>query len=487
MKLAGVWQRCSRGIKYAVVIYSDQFMERYSKLMPALPVANGLSTDHPVPGLPFVDDTHIPLEDPEATEAIGRGAGKGMWGRWDKEQPDAGWRAFTTDPIRHDLAWCVRHHPQHGRSVLLVRDEDAAGLHSNWHSGPLLWRAGGYWWDGATWYRPLQVWDAAGEEYARRPARSAITMSAADVLDDSADPSAAGAVKIANLDLGAPPPERWGDHLALWAARRAKGQEALPLSQCVVNLSAPELAGDQLLGATDMAALAGIAASTLRAYLSRNEAEVPQPQATVSGRSAWSRPVVEDWIEQRSRSAESVAATMATSDTDGLPIGATEVRKHYTHAFTIRLWGNPERRKRWVLRHRTEEAVRQVADELAWEVAASLEEILPADDLATTIQLAVLDEFSTGLERNKKLDGTAHEPFFFGLATPVAKMLDWLIRHHPTTAQYTVNTIIGEAERRLVVDREVTAQSLRTALALDGKLGEGAYHDFFERVLPPTD
>ncbi|WP_151484236.1 hypothetical protein [Streptomyces albicerus] len=44
----------------------------------------------------------------------------------------------------------------------------------------------------------------------------------------------------------------------------------------------------------------------------------------------------------------------------------------------------------------------------------------------------------------------------------------------------------GEAERRFDVDREVTARSLRTALALDGKLGEGAYEEFFEHVLPPA-
>ena len=28
----------------------------------------------------------------------------------------------------------------------------------------LLFRAGGYWWDGATWYRPGQVWDGAADE-----------------------------------------------------------------------------------------------------------------------------------------------------------------------------------------------------------------------------------------------------------------------------------------------------------------------------------
>lgn len=36
------------------------------------PLANGLRTDHPVPGLPFVDDSHLPLDDgPDAIEAVG--------------------------------------------------------------------------------------------------------------------------------------------------------------------------------------------------------------------------------------------------------------------------------------------------------------------------------------------------------------------------------------------------------------------------------
>jgi hypothetical protein len=48
------------------------------------PVANGLRTDHPVPGLPFVDDAHLPLQDPQAIEAIGRRPEEGTWGRTDR-------------------------------------------------------------------------------------------------------------------------------------------------------------------------------------------------------------------------------------------------------------------------------------------------------------------------------------------------------------------------------------------------------------------
>ncbi|GGM18975.1 hypothetical protein GCM10010129_74090 [Streptomyces fumigatiscleroticus] len=45
---------------------------------------------------------------------------------------EGGWLAFTTDPIAHHLGWAVRYHPDHGRTVLLLRDEDTASLHTYW-------------------------------------------------------------------------------------------------------------------------------------------------------------------------------------------------------------------------------------------------------------------------------------------------------------------------------------------------------------------
>jgi hypothetical protein len=42
------------------------------------------------------------------------------------------------------------------------------------------------------------------------------------------------------------------------------------------------------------------------------------------------------------------------------------------------------------------------------------------------------------------------------------------------------------AERRLGIPREVSEQSLRTALALDGKLDETAQAQFLNRVLAPA-
>ena len=62
--------------------------------------------------------------------------------------------AFTTDPVRHDLGWLVRWHPEHGRSVVLFRDDEIASVHGAFEGTALLFRAGGYWWDGITWYGP---------------------------------------------------------------------------------------------------------------------------------------------------------------------------------------------------------------------------------------------------------------------------------------------------------------------------------------------
>jgi hypothetical protein len=102
-------------------------------------VANGLRTDHPIPDLPLVDDAHLPLEDPQELEAVGRHPGTDTWGRYDPVfdgEVDTGWIAFTTAPGRHELGWVVRFHPEHGRSVILYRDEDVASAHTQFTGQP---------------------------------------------------------------------------------------------------------------------------------------------------------------------------------------------------------------------------------------------------------------------------------------------------------------------------------------------------------------
>lgn len=465
-------------------------------MLPSLPVANGLRTDHPIPDLPFVDDGHIPVEDPAAVEAVGRHKGEGRWGRCDTVRDGGGWIAFTTDPQRYDLAWCIRWHPEHGRSVVLYRDEDASGIHTTlaWELPALLFRAGGYWWDGTTWYRPAQVWDAASEHYVGRPVPAARTVTAADLLPTDLSPDLGQILKIEEVDLDAPLRGRWRDDLALWAARRAI-EDGGSLPDCVVTLTAPELSGDQLVGVAELAEIGGIAASTLRAYLSRGEGDVPHSQATVNGHSMWSRPVAEEWAEQRRRSPEGVEATISTAQigSAAVPVGIADVWTRFSRAFFSALWTRPERRKRWALRWRNQDAVQAVAEELGWYVAADLtgysSGIIPIGDLASTIRQATLHEFAIAQKLDREINSDDDDTSSwqeYGLGLPLARMLDWLIRHSPKAASRTIGDIIGEAERELQIPRKVSERSLRTALRLDGKLDSDTLTKFLEQVMSPS-
>lgn len=448
------------------------------------PVANGLRTDHPVPDLPFVDDSHIPLDDPHAIQAVGRHDGSDMWGREDRVREGEGWIAFTTDPIRHDLAWCVRHHPDHGRTVLLYRDRDASTVHAGWRAA-LLFRAGGYWWDGETWYRPSQVWDHASETYVRRPVPGAATVTAADLLTAGAgDPRQSLILKVQYVKLDDAPPERWLDHLAAWARHRPDGTR---LDSSVVRLSAPELAGDQLVSLSDFADIAGVTASTLRSYLTRDQADLPPPQAVLGNRKLWARPIAEEWAEQRRRSDEGLDEAVAVRRGDASqPAGIIDVWNRFTTSFYAALWERPDRRRRWALRWRTADAVRDLADDLGWTVAAEMTgtAIVPWDDLADTVYHALVDEFASG----KDLEPPEPQTWFtYPIADGVSRTLAWLIGYSPTHARRAITDAIHETERRLDIPRPIIERSVRQAVTPAGCLSRTALNDFFDRVLTPRE
>ena len=461
-------------------------------------VANGLRTDHPIPGLPFVDDSHIPVDDSAAIEAIGRHPGGETWGRDDPARPRgrAGWVAYTTDPGRHDLAWVVRWHPEHGRSVVLYRDDDAVVAYTDYVDGPLLFRSGGYWWDGATWYRPAQVLDWPGEDYYRRPVPASATVSAADILAGRpADPGRGAVLDIAGIDPDASYEGRWNDDLALWAARR----DGHGLDRCVVSLTAPELAAENLIGAGGLAEITGIAPSTLRAYIARGEADVPLPQAVIGGRSLWARPVAEEWAEQRQRDPDAVDAAVSLPGWygDPVPVGQAELAATLTRSFLADLWDYRPFRGRWALRWRTKDHVREVAAALGHQAASYvLRTLIPAEALSATLEHAFLDELAEGQRLHRatsadgKLrlagpDGTADEMPHYGIMPKVAEMLGWLARHRPSTAGRLIGSLTGEAERRLGIPRHVTEQTIRVALALDGDLGD-TLDEFLRRVFTPS-
>ncbi|MEU6742796.1 helix-turn-helix transcriptional regulator [Streptosporangium sandarakinum] len=454
------------------------------------PVANGLRTDHPIPDLPFVDDALLPLDDPAAIEAIGRGTSDDMWGR---EDPcEEGWFAFTTDPRRTDLAWAVRYHPEHGHCVVLYRDDEVASVHQvHLHEAPraLLFRAGGYWWDGATWFRPGQVYDFAEEKYYERPAPGAASITAADLLRHGGDATQGDILQIedmASADEDTPPIGNWIDHLALWAQTRS-GQS---LHTAVVNVMAPELNSDQLIGPAQVAELAGIASSTLRSYIARGEGDLPLPQAKVGGRNLWARVVAQEWVEQRNRSDDGVEAVMA-GDHDGhsLAPGIAEAWTAFSRTFFSLLWERQTFRKRWSLRWRTQAAVREVAETLSWDVAASIPKLAGIYDLAVTVQHAVLHDYATGRANQNAIRGKQDvvnaDHTYYGITPHIARTLTWLIRHDPAVAARTIEQITGEA-LRMGIPRQVSERSIATALSLNGTFDPAVLKDFLSRVFTPT-
>jgi hypothetical protein len=100
----------------------------------------------------------------------------------------------------------------------------------------------------------------------------------------------------------------------------------------------------------------------------------------------------------------------------------------------------------------------------------------------------VIKEFGDDIERQNALyDGEPQPHRFVGIAPKIAIMLDWLIRHQPSTAARTISEIIGEVERTWNAPRNSIIRSIEVALSLDGKLPKGGYDAFFALVLPPED
>lgn len=303
------------------------------------PIANGLSTDHPVRGIPFADDALLPRQ-PQWIENVGRHRNSGTWGRCDgaghgPATSDSQWAVFTTAPHNPDYAWSVRHHPDHGRTVVLVRNKDVASLHESWIADnelPLLFRGGGYWWDGQRWYRPRQVYDEVAATFARRLAVDAHTVTGADLLTaGGADPTRAVLRTVEDID----PDTRsgnWLDGLALWAAQRP--ERARALTACVVDLEAPELDAGQLVDIEVLAAMDDLSTDLVQPMFDRGH--FPASQAVLDGRSMWSKPVAADWLETHERSAGGLrdAMSTATPENPRLVTGNAEVWDFYTDSFT---------------------------------------------------------------------------------------------------------------------------------------------------------
>lgn len=65
----------------------------------------------------------------------------------------------------------------------------------------------------------------------------------------------------------------------------------------VVAMAAPDLHPHNLVGVDGVAALAGVSAATVRAYLTRRQ--MPAPAGRVGGSPVWPRAVIERWLRTR--------------------------------------------------------------------------------------------------------------------------------------------------------------------------------------------
>jgi predicted DNA-binding transcriptional regulator AlpA len=281
----------------------------------------------------------------------------------------------------------------------------------------------------------------------------------------------------------------WVNDLALWASRRSNGG-VRPLSACVVRLAAPELTADQLISLAELADIAGIAPSTLRSYISRDQQEVPAPQGTVGGHSVWSRAVAEEWAEDRRKDPDQLEETVAVSSPElaaSQPAGIIALCRHLSEMFAAVLWDTPGIRKRWALRWRNTAAVQETANVLGWYVAAELRDnrIVPLNDLASTVRHAVIDNWAEHLDLMRDSERNAG---WLNILPPVAHMLDWLICHDPARAARIMWEIMELAEHRLEVPRETASRSLRFTLVnrIDSKLGKEQLKEFLDRVLDPA-
>ncbi|GGZ05367.1 hypothetical protein GCM10010385_63590 [Streptomyces geysiriensis] len=448
------------------------------------PVANGLRTDHPVPGLPFINDERLLLDNPDAIERTGRNQGEGLWGRTDRLRGGR-WVAFTTETKNRDYAWAVHQHPEHGRTVLLIHDKDMSGLHHEWMYGNngFLYRHGGYWWDGTRWYRPQQVVDRAYEGYDARPVADAVTVTAIDALARPATPHTARVVKIADFTAPEEPLPHWREHLALWASHRTPGSR--PLDQCTIDLQAPELDPARLVDRAGLAQIAELKLEDLP-HPKHGRKDLPPPQAETAEGPRWSRPVARDWAEQyrRTHGPEKLLSATTAFGTEQ-PRGLVEDHNRLTKIIADSLEDAEESKNRLFTRGSTTRREEQAAH-LAWWPAVAINDgtdgFIPLDAVRTTIVEAVLGGLARDVEDLDDSTGV----FLGDIRRGVVHLIDWYILREPRLAPALFGEICLDARVRFGLDPKDVGALLRRSLHLDSGLDHQTLNALLDLALPPS-
>jgi len=401
-----------------------------------LPVANGLRTDHPVPNLPFVDDSHLPIHDGAAVEANGRHEYNAGGGRYDRDRGDERrWSAFTNDQFNLDFSWLVRHDPGYGRTVLLYVDGDDAIMHqvSPREGDPLLHRAGGYWWDGTNWHRPPIIYDRSTGMPVVVQVPDAASITAADYLATHPGiPGRGRLVDITTFTPGEVGETQWAHDLSRWAARRPA--DGRPLELCIVDVAAPELDRKALVSKSGAAREVGLARTEIDEAIETGgggRAErfpFPQWHTPRTRAPRWSKPVLREWSWERQRAhPEPVVAHLRRGESD-LGAGA----------------------------------------------------LVHTDALVYTIKCAALWEMQ--------------QPYRPGpgrpcsLGPPLERLLGWIVAERPHLAEAVFADIVRGARQELDLPDDSIAEALRDAVrgGIDSNDEDGAVDEFLRRTLPPS-
>lgn len=395
-----------------------------------MPVANGIRTDHPMPGLPFLDDSHLPLHDGKAIEANGRHDYNTGWGRYDRDRDDERrWSAFTNDQFNLTYSWGVRHDPGYGRTVLLYANRDELVMHevSPREGDPLVHRAGGYWWDGKTWHRPAVMLDQSTDQAVVVPVPEAASITAADYVTMHPGKADQGTLAdITTFTPGAVGEKQWAHDLAYWAACRPA--DGLPLQQCLVDVAAAELDRDALVSRSQAARETGLSRAEITDAINADgggRAErfpFPQWHTPHTGSPRWSRPVLREWLWERQRArpepvVEHLRRGDSRPDTEGL---------------------------------------------------------LCTIEYAALWQMQQSNNLSPGRECN--------------LGPPLERVIGWIVTEQPRLAEALFGNIARSARQELNLPDEVITQTLRDAVrwGTPSDDEDEALEEFLRRTLPPS-
>lgn len=396
-----------------------------------LPVANGIRTDHPVPNLPFIDDSHLPLHDGQAIEAHGRHDYNAGWGRYDCDRNDERrWSAFTNDQFNLKFSWVVRHDPGYGRTVLLYADGAESIMHevSPREGDPLVYRAGGYWWDGKTWHRPAFVYDRSTEQPVVTAVPDATSITAADYLTKHpGNPDRGKLADITTFTPAAVGENQWAHDLAYWAASRPSDGQAL--EQCIVDVSAAELEREALLSKSQAARETGLSRTEINEAMNAEgggRAErfpLPQQHTPHTGSPRWSKPVLREWLWERQRAHPE-------------PV-VEHLRRGKEH---------PD-----------------------------------AEGLLYTITSAALWQ----MQQSNDLVGPSHT---CSLGLPLERVIGWIVTEQPHLAEALFGDIVRGAREKLSLPDTTITQTLRDAVhwGIPDEDEDGALEEFLQRTLPPS-